>query len=555
MKISASGNPLNVSLGPGTLTRSYEYDTYENLSSILSGEWRQSFNFNGASGNLTGRSYMNSDSTFMKSESFLYDTRNRLTTTQVTGQSQKSVTYDQTGNILTKTDAGTYYYNTNNVNALASVNFLHSGITTEPQTITYNSQNKVTEMSEGDYSYNVLYGANGERIKSRLYENSILSKTIYYSPGYEKITTTGGTVENHYVVSPFGLEAIITKTGATETLYLAETDHLGSMIGLFDTSGVHVERYSYDAWGRRRNPSDWTFNNVPAPVITERGFTGHEHLDNFRLINMNGRMYDPIVARFLNVDPIIQNIFNSQNFNGYNYCINNPLKYIDPSGYTANPYYMWQLARRKGYPGTYVDFLDQYYEQYSEGGGSMVVRWDKTTGEIKSVNSIDTVPDSTPLPEYVVVNQSFQITLSFNIDPIVYYFDTYDRSQPSNDILGGVSGANAMISIAGALESLSPVKKATNLVGVGLTLISVRGVVIDKSSKEISYEDLARLSIGAISIGSDYVVPGLGGLASILDYYGYFEPFYHSAEVLDETGYFVYLNPWTWRMKYKKGWL
>ena len=80
----------------------------------------------------------------MKSESFLYDTRNRLTTTQVTGQSQKSVTYDQTGNILTKTDAGTYYYNTNNVNALASVNFLHSGITTEPQTITYNIQNKVT---------------------------------------------------------------------------------------------------------------------------------------------------------------------------------------------------------------------------------------------------------------------------------------------------------------------------------------------------------------------------------------------------------------------------
>ncbi len=272
----------------------------------------------------------------MKSESFLYDTRNRLTTTQVTGQSQKSVTYDQTGNILTKTDAGTYYYNTNNVNALASVTFLRSGITTEPQTIAYNSQNKVTEMSEGDYSYNVLYGAIRERIKSRLYENSVLSKTIYYSPGYEKITTAGGTVENHYIVSPFGLEAIITKTGTTENLYLAETDHLGSLIGLFDTSGVHVERYSYDAWGRRRNPSDWTFLNVPAPVITERGFTGHEHLDKFRLINMNGRLYDPVTGRFLNADPVIDNSGGAQGLNSYTYVLNNPLKYTDPSGYIKN---------------------------------------------------------------------------------------------------------------------------------------------------------------------------------------------------------------------------
>jgi len=275
----------------------------------------------------------------MKSENFQYDTRNRLTTSQVTGQGQKVVTYDETGNILTKADAGTYTYNSNNVNQLASVTFVRSGITTNTQIIAYNSQNKVTEMSEGNYSYDVMYGADGDRIRSRLYEDSILSKTKYYAPGYEKIIKSGSTIENHYIVSPYGLEAIIAKTGTSETLYLAETDHLGSLVGLFNTSGIHVEQYSYDAWGRRRNPADLTFINVPVPVITERGFTGHEHLDEFRLINMNGRLYDPLTGRFLNSDPVIDNAGGAQGLNSYTYVLNNPLRYTDPSGYikTAPP--------------------------------------------------------------------------------------------------------------------------------------------------------------------------------------------------------------------------
>lgn len=48
---------------------------------------------------------------------------------------------------------------------------------------------------------------------------------------------------------------------------------------------------------------------------------------------MNGRMYDPILGRFLGVDPVVQGFDNSQSFNGYSYCQNNPLVYIDPSGY------------------------------------------------------------------------------------------------------------------------------------------------------------------------------------------------------------------------------
>ena len=83
---------------------------------------------------------------------------------------------------------------------------------------------------------------------------------------------------------------------------------------------------SYSPWGVRSILQNTTGFNIP------RGYTMHEHLDEFGLINMNARLYDPYIARFLSPDPYIQDPENSQNFNRYSYCLNNPLKYTDPSG-------------------------------------------------------------------------------------------------------------------------------------------------------------------------------------------------------------------------------
>jgi hypothetical protein len=47
---------------------------------------------------------------------------------------------------------------------------------------------------------------------------------------------------------------------------------------------------------------------------------------------MNGRMYDPVVGRFLSPDNYVQAADFSQSYNRYSYCWNNPLKYTDPSG-------------------------------------------------------------------------------------------------------------------------------------------------------------------------------------------------------------------------------
>lgn len=73
-------------------------------------------------------------------------------------------------------------------------------------------------------------------------------------------------------------------------------------------------------------------DGVTASAYLTRGFTGHEHLDDFGLIDMNGRVYDPILSRFLSPDPYVQLPDFSQNLNRYSYCLNNPLKFTDPSG-------------------------------------------------------------------------------------------------------------------------------------------------------------------------------------------------------------------------------
>jgi RHS repeat-associated protein len=127
-------------------------------------------------------------------------------------------------------------------------------------------------------------------------------------------------------------------------MYFTETDHLGSIIGLLRTDGTVREEYSYDPWGRRRDHEYWSYNNVPTTFLIDRGFTGHEHLDKFGLINMNGRIYDPVLGRFLSADPVIQSPYFTQSYNSYTYCFNNPLKYIDPSGYSAF-YNIWQKIK------------------------------------------------------------------------------------------------------------------------------------------------------------------------------------------------------------------
>ena len=65
------------------------------------------------------------------------------------------------------------------------------------------------------------------------------------------------------------------------------------------------------------------------------GYTGHEHDTELGLINMRGRIFDPVLRGFLTPDPIVPDAFDTESYNPYAYVRNNPLRFVDPSGFEA----------------------------------------------------------------------------------------------------------------------------------------------------------------------------------------------------------------------------
>ncbi|TCO07749.1 RHS repeat domain-containing protein [Natronoflexus pectinivorans] len=148
----------------------------------------------------------------------------------------------------------------------------------------------------------------------------------------EEFDPNGSIRKLHYIYGGNGLSAIMDFSGGQETLYYTYTDYQGNLLAVTNQAGQVVERYAYDPWGARRNPEDWSQPDTRPNLLFSRGYTMHEHLDDFGLINMNGRMYDPLMAQFLSPDPHIQAPGNWFNYNRYAYCYNNPLIYTDPDG-------------------------------------------------------------------------------------------------------------------------------------------------------------------------------------------------------------------------------
>jgi RHS repeat-associated protein len=99
---------------------------------------------------------------------------------------------------------------------------------------------------------------------------------------------------------------------------------------------------AYDPFGKRRFANGvydvngaLVFDYSPATNNgADRGFTGHEHLDELGLVHMNGRLYDATLGVFLQADPLIQELDNLQSYNRYMYCVGGPLSCTDPTGYS-----------------------------------------------------------------------------------------------------------------------------------------------------------------------------------------------------------------------------
>ena len=221
-----------------------------------------------------------------------------------------------------KTGIGKYTYDTGKKNAVVQVENT-GNLIQGAASLTYNAFNKVATVVQGTNTLTITYGPDRQRTKTVLVNGSNTTTTLY-TDNYEQRTVNGTITCYHYVSSPDGLAAVYVKNATGTTAYYIETDHLGNIIRAYDYVGNTKFSASYDAWGNQTI-------SVNAIGLT-CGYTGHEHWPQFGLIDMNGRFYDPLIGRFLSPDPYLQNPDNPQNFNRYSYCLNNPLKYTDPTG-------------------------------------------------------------------------------------------------------------------------------------------------------------------------------------------------------------------------------
>ncbi|MDD6209610.1 MAG: SpvB/TcaC N-terminal domain-containing protein, partial [Bacteroidales bacterium] len=283
------------------------------------------YNFSPSRERLLERSLSPEDVT----EVFGYDALDRLTSVRKDDVLADSISYSPDGSITSKLNVGTYLYGMNNHAVSKIVNPVDGYMPPQFLSMEYNSSNRITGlMQDGDTVKKVrfTYGYDNQRRKMQYYENDALKRTRYYFGNYEKeVPATGNAKNIDYIYTPDGGVVVAEKTGNTARTYrYVHTDHLGSFRTVIGAGGAVLSRYSYDPWGVRSLES-----GTEAGL---RGFTGHEHLDDFGLINMNARLYDPVLARFLGMDPYVQLPDYTQNFNRYGYCLNNPLMYTDASG-------------------------------------------------------------------------------------------------------------------------------------------------------------------------------------------------------------------------------
>lgn len=296
-------------------TRGYLSDLY--LQQDESDLHSMTFRFDGGSGNLLKRTGM-----LNEQESFSYDQLDRLTQVDIGNSMHQSFCYSANGNISSKTGLGGFDYDGQQPHAVTSVGNDLGYIPSTTQQATYTAFGKVETLTDGAYNMTFTYGPDEERWKTVLRQNGAVERTTFYAGDYERVTEGG--VTRHFYYLDNGCVYVLEDGQSTGTYYYAFTDHLGSVTRIFDESGASVFEAEYDVWGRQAVSRN--------TIGFHRGYTGHEMLPEFGLINMNGRLYDPMLGRFLSPDNYVQMPDFSQSFNRYSYCINNPLKFNDPSG-------------------------------------------------------------------------------------------------------------------------------------------------------------------------------------------------------------------------------
>jgi len=321
--MDAEGHILQQTACNGLVTTRAFNPANGRLTSILTGSSSSVQNL-AFTYDLLGNPLSRSDANTSLSESFAYDALNRLTSSNVNLSPTplvKTFAYSAIGNIVSKSDVGNYAYpaaGSPQPHAVMSVSggavstsfsYDANGNQTSGlgRSIVFTSYNKPASITQGMRTISFLDDSEHQRYAQVEPEGTPLYLAAF---GVMSEVQNVGTVSQKWTDylsvgnAKVGMRVL---QGASETLSTRyfHTDHLGSVAVITNEAGAVVERLSYDAWGKRRFTNGTDDPTCSITSQTTRGFTGEEELSVSGLVHLNGRVYDPLLARFTSADPTV----------------------------------------------------------------------------------------------------------------------------------------------------------------------------------------------------------------------------------------------------------
>jgi len=251
--------------------------------------------------------------------SYSYDTANRLA--GVSGTHAYSFSYDAYGNAVNNGSSAFTYDDASN---LVCAN---CGLPTQ-----------------ADYTYD------GKKLRVKAVKNGVTTYSFYAHNGnllFENDPAVGNT---DYV---YIKDQLIAQSGANSLSY--HNDVLGSPLAATDAAGAPLWRENFQPYGRKLLNQGNSTNSL--------WFTGKSHDEDTKLSYFGARFYDPLLGRFMGVDPQDFDETNLHSFNRYAYGNNNPYKFKDSDGNSPVSVFLMEVAKQTGAGyllGVGADAISQY---------------------------------------------------------------------------------------------------------------------------------------------------------------------------------------------------